>query len=150
MQNARLQEVVDACAAHKGVQVIDIVFRGDRQSAVVEIFIDAEQGITTEVCADVSREVTAMIEAEGLLAGSYRLEVSSPGADRPLRFPWQYRKHFGRWLEVKLRSAEGIEARAGKLLSTDDAGLVLQGKGERGTEHIPFNGIVEAKVKTPW
>jgi ribosome maturation factor RimP len=145
-----LRAAAEACAARKGVHLIDLVVRGTRGRAVVEAFIDAEQGVTSDVCADVSREITEVIERSDWLTGSYRLDVSSPGIERPLRFPWQYRKHIGRILTVTCRTAEGTAQKSGTLVSTDDACIVLDpGKG-KAAETILFDALMEAMVKAPW
>jgi ribosome maturation factor RimP len=85
-----------------------------------------------------------------LIPGSYRLDVSSPGIDRPLRFPWQYRKHLGRSLRVV--AASGAEQRelVGTLTGVGDEGIVLDLGGETGAVSIRFPEIGEASVPAPW
>lgn len=145
-----LRSIVDqsviACSAH----LIDLVLRGDPRRPVVEVFVDAEGPVTMDLCSEISRRIAAGIDAGGFLAGTYRLEVSSPGIDRPLRYQWQYRKHCGRILRLKVQppGGAGCEIR-GTLLAADDAGVKLHTTaGEE--KHILYAEIQEAKVIPPW
>jgi len=141
---------VAACAERMSAHLVDIVLRGARGTAVVEVVIDAEAGVTTELCAGVSREIALEIDRSSWVEGSYRLEVSSPGIDRPLKFPWQYRKHVGRILKVTVSGTQGIATKTGKLVSADDAGIVLDQGKSAAAETISFDALKEAVVKAPW
>jgi ribosome maturation factor RimP len=137
---------VDRAGAH----LIDLVVRGERGTRVIEVFIDSEAGITSDACTAVSRSVGEALEASREIDGAYRLVVSSPGIDRPLQFPWQYKKHIGRRMEVRLRPAGGPEQIAGTLVGVDEDGITVR-TGKQGEEvRTPFAMIEEARVKTPW
>ncbi len=150
MLDVRVQELIEKCASAKGVAVVDAALHSGRKSTVLEVFIDAAGGVTSDVCAEVSRELGAALEAGNLIEGPYRLEVSSPGVDRPLKFPWQYSKHVGRRIHCRLRSDGGSAELAGKLVSVDAAGVTVQGEGGGVAREIPFAEIIEARIRTPW
>jgi len=140
----------EECAARLSAHLIDLVVRGAHGSTIVELFIDAEEGVTTELCSAVSREASLLIDARGWIRGAYRLDVSSPGIARPLKFLWQYRKHIGRTLTLRQRTDAGETSRSGRLVSVGASAIVLEpGKGEAPVE-IPFDSLVEAVVKSPW
>ena len=127
--------------------LIDIAVRGSNQGRAIEIFIDNETGVTTELCASVSREIGKCLDGEGILRGRYYLVVSSPGTDRPLVFPRQYRKHIGRSLSVKFRDDSGIRILKGKLREITDISVTIS--EDNGNERqIRFDMIDEAKVLT--
>lgn len=133
-----------------GAHLIDLVVRGERGTRVVEVYIDSETGITSDVCSAVSREVVQAIDAAREIEGAYRLDVSSPGISRPLKFPWQFRKHVGRHVQVKLMPGQEPAERTGKLVGVEETGIVLQA-GARGEEiRIPFSALQETNVKAPW
>ena len=69
----------------------------------VRLFIDKEGGVTVEDCADVSRQVSAVLDVEDPIADKYNLEVSSPGLDRPLFTFAQYTRYIGQEIVVHLR-----------------------------------------------
>ncbi len=146
MGEEELRQVIETCVNAHGAHVIDIVVRGPHHSPIVEIYMDAERGVTSEMCADVSREV-ALAPGVGEFS---RLEVSSPGIDRPLRYLWQYAKHIGRPLTVKRHGVEGDELYAGTLKGLESDSVVLEVGKEGERVLIPFREVLEAKVKAPW
>lgn len=91
----------------------------------LDVFVDADSGITFEKCRLLSRYLESYLDTEGWLGPKYVLEVSSPGLDRPLKLERQYRKNIGRKVEVTLD--EGA-AKMGILLSVSDDGIVLEEK----------------------
>jgi ribosome maturation factor RimP len=150
MITPELRELITGAVERKSAHCIDLVIRGDRGRQVIEVFIDTEQGVTTDLCADVSREVSAAIDQANLFTAAYRLDVSSPGIDRPLRFPWQYRKHVGRRVQVKYRDGELVQTIDGTLTSVAEAALAVKTKGMTEAIEIPFACVVEARIPAPW
>ena len=159
MIEPELRHAITTAIEREGAHLIELIARGDRSRRVLEVFIDAETGITTEICATISRSIAAAIEESGLIPGSYRLDVSSPGIDRPLTFPWQYAKHLGRTLRVMAvqgtvptaggGSGRGPEPVQGVLKEVGEEGITLQpAAGE--LLRIAFSGITEARVVAPW
>ena len=120
----------------------------------INVFLDSDTGVTFTECRRVSRHVEAVLDEEGFAGGKYTIEVSSPGATRPLRVPRQYPKHVGRKLEVKRHDADTVE---GTLLRVSDGGVVIEEKivrkegkkkiREKLETEIPFEQIREARVK---
>lgn len=150
MANNQLFHLIEECASKAGAHVIDLVVRGEHAHPAIDVFVDAEEGITSETCSKLSRDIEAAIDLQAPIKGPYTLTVSSPGITRPLKFPWQYRKHIGRLLEVKMRSKSGVHGKSGKLLSVDEEGVALEQIKKGAQVHIDFAEIVEAKVKAPW
>ena len=94
---------------------------------VVRIFIDSDEGIGVTACADVSHHVGALLDVEDPIAGEYRLEVSSPGLDRPIFTLQQFEQYQGH--NVKLRLRRPFEERrkfTGQLVSVDGDELVIR------------------------
>ena len=115
------------------------------------ILIDADQGITIDTCALVSRKVSEELEAQDLIGDAYILEVSSPGLDYPLNTARQYQKNLGRELKVTLSSGTDIQ---GKLLEIADDSIKLlikrKEKGKKATEEevsVPFADIKKSIVQ---
>lgn len=135
------KEIID----QNGLLLIDFLFRGFSNSTVIEIYIDGEKGVSVEECAKISREINEQIEAENLIESSYRLEVSSPGADRPLKFLQQFTKHINRNFDLQLTDeGETSKKVTGKLLSIDGENLLFLVQKEEVI--VPFNTIKKAKV----
>ncbi len=150
MHNEQLQSLVERCVERRGGHVIDIFLRGSHHRTLLEVYIDAEAGVTTELCSEVSRDITAALKQQPLLDPLFQLTVSSPGIDRSLIFPWQYKKHAGR--EMRILTGSGVETAelTGVLVSVDELGVTLE-VGEKGEQqHIPFDTIRKAYVLAPW
>ena len=126
-----------------GYLFIEIDFRGDTRNHILEIYIDSEVGITTIDCARVSRAVGDMIEEEELIESKYRLDVSSPGIDRPLKYIEQFERNIGRSFELQLED-ENDSKLEGKLLELDNDDLKFQIKKE--VKVINIKNIKSAKV----
>jgi ribosome maturation factor RimP len=127
-----------------GAQLVELAIRGERGGKVVEVFVDSEKGVTTELCAELSRTIGERLDND--IKGSYHLVVSSPGADRPLKFPWQYQKHIGRPVSITARSGQIT----GVLASIDGDGIHIEQPKNKGMTTIPFSDIVEGRVQLPW
>ena len=96
----------------------------------VTITVDGDNGISIDQCAIISRRVGKRIEEMYGDEIPYTLEVSSPGADQPLLYPRQYKRHAGRRLKVTLK--DGSE-KTGKLEEVTPAGItLLEEKKEKG------------------
>lgn len=135
------KEVTD----QNGLLLVDFLFRGFHNSTVIEVYIDGEKSVSVEDCAKISREINEKIEAENLIESAYRLEVSSPGVDKPLKFLQQFIKHINRNFDLQLAEEPGtIKKVTGKLLSIDGENLVFLIQKEEVP--VPFNTIKKAKV----
>ena len=99
---AAMAEVVEKTLAGMGFELVDArASGGGRQLA---IYIDRPGGITVDHCAEVSRHLSRVLEVEGI---DYdRLEVSSPGLDRPLRKPADFARFAGSKVDVKMRTRD--------------------------------------------
>lgn len=144
-----IASIRDICTAHN-LYLIDIVIRGSAQKRIVEIYTDSESGVTLDLCAQISSSVDELFEKEQMFSGQYRLEVSSPGTDRPIEYPWQFRKHRGRLLKVTL--ADGT-VQQGRINEANEESFVLDipvGKREITATEISYNSVQRAVVELEW
>ncbi len=128
-----------------GAKLVDVTVRGQRNRTVVEVFADTEQGITADELANISRAIAGIMEAEQWFSDAYTLNVSSPGLERPIRFPWQYARHKNRDVEVERTVAGETQTLAGTIHDVDDDQLVL--KVGEGFVAIPHETIVQAHIQ---
>jgi ribosome maturation factor RimP len=140
----------EECALRHGAHVVDLVLRGDPSKRVLEVYVDSEGGVTVELCSEISRDLSAAIQLQGVLRGSYRLEVSSPGIERPLLFPWQYRKHVGRRMRIRWDVVGTLKEETGVLRGADEAGITFETETTHEQFVLPFSEIRRATVVAPW
>ena len=128
-----------------GYFLIDSVFRGEKKSKVFQFFVDGEKGVTADICAEISREISDMIDEKEPDVSSFRLEVSSPGVERPLKYLFQYRKNINRKFDIEYTNESGTAKISGKLINVEENGdLVLLVNKEE--QKINFNNIKKANV----
>ncbi len=84
-----------------GYELVDLQYKKEGHSMALCLFIDKPGGITLDDCVTVSREVGAILEIEDPIKAAYRLEVSSPGLDRPLKKPADFERFSGQKIKVK-------------------------------------------------
>jgi ribosome maturation factor RimP len=99
----RVRAIADRVAASSGLEVVEVEFKGSGNSRMLRITIDKPAGVTHEDCANLSREVGTILDVEDVVAGSYILEVSSPGLDRQLSRPADFERFVGSRVKIKTR-----------------------------------------------
>ncbi|MHB1686509.1 MAG: hypothetical protein ACYCVH_03935 [Ignavibacteriaceae bacterium] len=140
-----IRKVAAGKSEDNGFFLVDIIFRGNPNNRIIEIFIDGEKNVSADDCAKVSREIEEQIESLGLIDSSYRLEVSSPGVDRPLKFFKQYPKHINRKFEISYKLNDETKKLVGKLIRIESDNLVFL-SDHKNESIINFNNITKAKV----
>jgi len=130
----RLVELLEPLVETLGYELVLLEFNAHKGSALVRLFIDAPGGVTLGDCEKVSREVEGRLDVADPIPQNYRLEVSSPGLDRPLVKPGHFERFAGSVARVQLvapqagrRKFEGVVRgmRAENVvLETTDAGTV--------------------------
>lgn len=143
------REKIDACVAARGATVVDILARGEARAPVVEIFVDNLEGITLTLCRDLNKDLQPLFDAE-IPGGRYRLEVSSPGLERPIRFPWQFRKHLGKLVEVTLPSEGPPMITGGRLTGLSDDGITIEETSSKKEVVLAFKDIISVTIRPPW
>lgn len=98
-----LQEMLQDAVKDLGCELWGIECQRLGRFMTVRLFIDKEGGVTVDDCADVSRQVSAILDVEDPIADKYNLEVSSPGLDRPLFTLPQFERYIGQDIAVHLR-----------------------------------------------
>jgi ribosome maturation factor RimP len=134
-------------ALANGQFIVDVSV-SSRPPRKVVVLVDADQGITIDDCAEISRQLSKTLDETGLIDDNFFLEVSTPGIEHPLKLKRQYRKNIGRKLKLKL-SDKTIE---GKLEEVSDEKIRLtqevgQGKNKSMQSiDVPFADIDKAFV----
>lgn len=153
-----MREVVEPIVAQEldtlGFDLVELRRGGSKSRPVLELRIDRRDGekVTIEDCARVSRAVEARLEAGSLVSEQYVLEVSSPGADRPLRSPADWRRFIGRRATVTSGVLAGgkqeIEILA---LEGEEGAEVAVVRDPKGRDYqVPLSAITQARLAFHW
>ncbi len=141
----RLIQMLESPVESLGFELWGIEFVRAGKHSTLRVFIDHENGITVENCAEVSHQVSSILDVEDPITTEYNLEVSSPGMDRLLFKPSQYEKYLGEQVSLTLRMAVNNRRKyKGVITRIEDEMLVLVVDGNEET--VAFANIQQANL----
>jgi ribosome maturation factor RimP len=138
-------ELIKPVFERDNIYLVDVEFRGKGKNQVLTIYADTEQGISLDQITRLNIEISDLLDIHNVISGTYRLDISSPGIDRPLEHLWQYHKNISRYLQVHYQDDDVQKNLTGKLKNVNNAGIIIELKNKEIT--IPFSSIVKCKVK---
>ena len=145
IKDAALHALIEPVVSAMGFELWGIDHLSQGKHSRLVIYIDHQDGVSVDDCADVSRQVSAVLDVEDPVPGEYRLEVSSPGMDRPLFTLEQFARYVGHVVAVKLRLPfDGRRKFQGLLSGIESDEVLLQIDGEEYC--FPIEGIDQARV----
>jgi ribosome maturation factor RimP len=128
MLDRDLENLLERTVAGLGYEMVDVETAGGRSGVLLRLFIDREGGISVDDCAAVSNHLTRVLAVEGIDYG--RLEVSSPGLDRPLKHPKDFRRFEGERAQLRMRvPIQGRRNFVGVLRGADEHEVRLEVDG---------------------
>ncbi|WP_341503369.1 ribosome maturation factor RimP [Gallaecimonas sp. GXIMD4217] len=128
-----------------GFELLGIEHIRAGRHSTVRLYIDHEDGITVDNCAEVSHQVSAVLDVEDPITGEYNLEVSSPGSDRPLFVPAHYERFVGNDIEFRLVVPMGGRRKfKGRLVTVEGDMIRLAYEGKE--ESFAFSNIEKANL----
>jgi ribosome maturation factor RimP len=138
----RLEEVVAPAVAGLGYELVDV--QASNGGRLLRLFIDKPGGVTVDDCAAASRHLTRVLAVEGI--DYERLEVSSPGLDRPLRKEADFARFAGHKAEIRMRTADATGRRkfAGVLRGAEAGQVSLELEGQ--TVQLALDDVDRAKL----
>ena len=154
VDDKKLAGLIEPVVAAVGMDLESVRMTVAGKRRLLRIVVDSDHGVTLDDAADVSREISAALDAGNVLGEvPYTLEVSSPGVDRPLTEPRHWRRARGRLVRVKITGEGAVE---GRVLAADADGITLGlTAGERrfsfadlgaGSVQIEFGRIPDAEL----
>ncbi|MGM0563774.1 MAG: ribosome maturation factor RimP [Pseudomonadota bacterium] len=128
-----------------GYELVGVDYRSNTSPALLRVYIDREEGVSIDDCARISHQVGAVLDVEDPIQGAYRLEVSSPGLDRPLFRESDFVKYRGHMAKVKLSIPyEGRRNFKGQLNGVEDSMVLLIVDSEEFL--LPYEQIERANL----
>lgn len=141
----QVMALVEPTVESMGFELAELECSLGHGRGMLRLFIDREGGITLEDCAQVSRQVAAVLDVEDPIPGDYDLEVSSPGLDRKLVKPVHFDRFSGCEVKIRLRRMLGDRRKfRGTLLRRDGSDLVIEVDGDAMT--VPMDEIEVARL----
>ncbi|MFR9674628.1 ribosome maturation factor RimP [Streptomyces sp. TR06-5] len=148
-QSERLRGLMEPLAGERGLDLEEISVTPAGKRRVLRVVVDSDDGVQLDTCAELSRAASEALDASDVMGGApYVLEVTSPGADRPLTEPRHFRRAAGRL--IKAQPHEGAEV-VGRITGVDDEGVELEVPGVKGRKpterRLAFHEISGARVE---
>lgn len=148
----RISEIVAEVGAPLGIELVDLEYKREGRDMVVRIFLEKEGGINLDDCAEVSRQVSDILDVEDFMPERFTLEVSSPGICRPLKKIADYERFTGRLVKVKTYDMVADDAGnnrktfLGTLLGVSDGAIKIHLK-EGQHASIPLDKVAKANLE---
>jgi ribosome maturation factor RimP len=146
---SHVQELAERAASTNGVEVLELKLRGQGRGRVLSVILDADSPLEADVVERVSKDLSRALDQTDPLQGSYTLEVTTPGLDRPLQSPRDFRRQRGHEVRI-VRGATGDATSSvqGVVLDADEQAVTLDVDGSQ--VQVPLSDVVRGKVVLPW
>lgn len=154
VDDKKLAGLIDPVVAAAGMDLESVRMTVAGKRRLLRVIVDSDHGVSLDDAADVSREISALLDVGNVLGETpYTLEVSSPGVDRPLTEPRHWRRARGRLVRVKVAGEGSVE---GRVLAADADGVTLGLPGDErrfphadlgaGSVQVEFGKIPDAEL----
>ncbi|MCY7792979.1 ribosome maturation factor RimP [Bacillus haynesii] len=144
-----VSEMVQPILDNLQLELVDIEFVKEGQSWFLRVFIDSDDGVDIEECAKVSEVLSEKLDEADPIKQNYFLEVSSPGAERPLKKAADFMKALGKNVYIKTyEPIEGNKEFEGELSAFDgeNVEVAVMIKTRRKTINIPYDKVAKARL----
>jgi len=145
----RIRAGIEPLVAAVGVDLEDLQIQQAGRREIVRVVIDCDGGVSIDLVAELSRQVSQALEEEplnSLFAGTYVLEVSSPGVDRPLTELKHWRRAIDRLVEVQMRDGSVVLGRVAAVTENEVTLEVAEGKAS-ARQSIPLSLVELGRVQ---
>ncbi len=150
----QIEKLIQPLLEDLDCELVDLEYQREQRGWVLRFFLDKVGGINLDDCAMASREISSLLDVENVITTAYSLEVSSPGIERPLKKPEDFKRFSGQLAKVKTLDSIDPDA-SGKNRKTfigtlsglegDDILLIL--KNTTDAIRIPLQQIDKANLK---
>lgn len=148
----KIKELVKKHLDNYEFQIVELQLKGGGGSNILRILVDRKSGgISMAECAKLNEEIGLLLDKSDLLQEKYLLEVSSPGADRPLVTKEDFERKKGK--KVRIKTKEALYEEKGKfigvIVDVEEEAVIIKTENLE-TKKIPFKLIKTAKIKLKW
>ncbi|MFE2448682.1 ribosome maturation factor RimP [Stenotrophomonas sp. NPDC087984] len=148
-QSERLRGLLEPLVSARDLDLEEVEVTPAGRRRVLRVVVDSDDGVQLDTCAELSRDISQTLDdTDAMGQVPYVLEVTSPGAERPLTEPRHYRRATGRLMRARLTDDGELVAR---IVSVDDEGLDLEVPGVKGRKptarRLAFGEISKARVE---
>jgi ribosome maturation factor RimP len=144
-----LEALVGPVVESAGLELVEVAFRTEGGRRVLRVTVDREGGVDLDTISRISEAISRRLDLEDAIAGSYALEVSSPGVERPLKVPEGLERRVGELVRLKTSApVEGSRTHTGSIVSVDGQDVVLS--TEQGERRLRLEDVSAARTVFDW
>ena len=144
MEVEYIEELLLPITKSERLELVEIKKAGSSSRQVIKIFLDKDGGITVEECANVSRQLSAILDVE-CEEENYVLEVSSPGLDRPLKNKKDFLRALGKAVLIDYHNNEGEKKECrGIVIDSGEKYVKIRDERDNSLNTISYNDILKA------
>jgi len=140
-----LEQQIEKVIRANGANFYDTETVTEGEQVIYRVYVTQEDGVSLDLCAEISRELSVLLDVTPPLSGKYTLEVSSPGLERKLTKPQHFKYAIGEKIKFKVI---GAGKGKGTLLSADDAGITVETK--EGEVSYAYSQLGTVKTYIEW
>ncbi len=128
-----------------GAELYDTETVNENGETIFRVYIVKEGGVSLDLCADISRDASPLLDIESPVSGEYRFEVSSPGIERKLTKAKHFKHSIGEKVKVKIIGEGKLK---GVLKNADDEGITVETK--EGDKNYKYSQLGTVKTYFDW
>ena len=140
-----LEDQIAKIVQANGAAFYDTETATEGEQTIYRVFVSQEGGISLDLCAEISRELSPFLDVNPPMGGKYTLEVSSPGLERKLTKPKHFQNSIGEKVKFKII---GVDKGKGTLIAADDKGITVETK--HGEESYEYGQLGTVKTYIEW
>ncbi len=142
-----IEEYAQRLVPSLGMELVEVQFREEGGQLVLRVFVDCDQGVTVDRCAEVSRALSDYLDIEDFIDDPYTLEVSSPGLERPLKNREDFERFSGRKARLKMMApVDGQKVFVGNIVKSENSDAVALELEDGRRIEFAFDNIKKARL----
>ena len=154
----KLENLTGPIFQNANLDLVDIEFGSERSRGLIRFYIDRTEGVTVSDCETISRRLSEILdEHQEIIPGSYSLEVSSPGLDRPFKKERDYERNLGRLVKIVTKAPmDGKNVFIGLLddfkhgKNGNDSKVVIREEESMPAVELQMSDIAVARLEVNW
>jgi ribosome maturation factor RimP len=139
---------IDPLCINTGAYLQAVSIHGAGKDRIIRVTVDTDKGITLDECQMLSSKISDYFYRKNIFEGNYRLEVTSPGAEKPLEYDYEFKRNIGRRVEIEYQDTDKIESVDGIL--AEYTGDIILIRNKIGDIQIPVEHLKHVRVKLQW
>ena len=128
-----------------GAKLYDIEITKEGEDNIYRVYITKDGGVSIDLCTDISRDISPLLDVEPPIDGEYRFEVSSPGIERKLTKPKHFINSIGEKIKVKVKGEGKLK---GTLIDANEEGIKVENKD--GISEFKYDELGTVKTYFEW